>query len=156
MVQSEPGEHIGVNRRRHQRLSATITPVLWVGVIVAFSLTPDPAAGLPGIIGTAGSVAAHAGEFLVLGMLIARTHPWHHRAYPFLMGFVIALTDELIQSQVPGRDASVSDVLTDLVGVALGLAAAPHVWRLLPPLRTAVAFAFLLSVLRLGFIYLLA
>jgi hypothetical protein len=127
--------------------------IFWIGVIFSFSLTPDPADGLPGVFGTAAGVFAHAAEFLVLGVLVMSRYRWPHWVHPFLFGFIIALTDELIQSVVPGRDASVHDILVDFVGYVGGMAAAGHVPHLLRPLRIASVFAFLISTVRLAAIY---
>ncbi len=40
---------------------------------------------------------------------------------PAAIAFVVAVADEVHQAYVPGRDASVTDVLLDLVGIVLVL-----------------------------------
>jgi VanZ family protein len=40
---------------------------------------------------------------------------------PGFIAFIVAITDEIHQAYIPGRDASVTDVLLDLVGIILVL-----------------------------------
>lgn len=73
---------------------------------------------------------AHFAEFTLLGfllMLCLRVYTARfvrHTSWPLLGGMATALTDETLQSFVPGRTASVRDVWIDMGGVVAGLFAA--------------------------------
>jgi VanZ family protein len=99
-------------------LSLWLPVVLWAGLIFALSAVPDLGTGLGGwdlVL----RKTAHAAEFAVLGLLLARAVG---RELPaLLLGIVYAVTDEVHQSFVPGRLGSVWDVLLDSVGVAFGV-----------------------------------
>ena len=99
-------------------LSLWLPVVLWAGLIFTLSSIPDLGTGL----GTWDLVlrkTAHAAEFAVLGLLLARAIG---RELPALvLGIGYAATDELHQAFVPGRLASPWDVLLDSVGVACGV-----------------------------------
>ena len=99
-------------------LSLWLPVVLWAGLIFALSSIPDLGTGLGGwdlVL----RKTAHAAEFAVLGLLLARALG---RELPaLLLGIAYAVTDEVHQSLVPGRLGSVWDVLLDSVGVALGV-----------------------------------
>jgi hypothetical protein len=60
-----------------------------------------------------------------------------------LAGFALAFTVELLQhTVVPGRDASLSDVVTNTLGTALGAVVASRIdWLLHPPPRAAARLA---------------
>lgn len=94
--------------------------VLWAGVIFALSSIPSLGTGL----GTWDEVLrslAHAGEFAVLGALLARALalPWAALG----LASLYAVTDEIHQSFVEGRAGTVSDWAIDTAGAALGVAA---------------------------------
>ena len=103
-------------------LSLWLPVVLWAGLIFALSSIPDLGTGLGGwdlVL----RKTAHAAEFAVLGLLLARAVG---RDLPaLLLGIAYAVTDEVHQSFVAGRRGAPLDVLIDSVGVALGIAA----WR---------------------------
>ena len=72
----------------------------------------------------------HIGGFAVLSLLSYRLAPFYLRwPYQYLTLLVLLLAvgygllDELHQSYVPGRDASLYDVLADVSGAALALSA---------------------------------
>lgn len=101
---------------------------LWVpllaGLAVSFYLSSQPGKDIPGI---APDYVVHAVEYGILGMLALRAfhggigRPPQPRA--FLLAIVLCvlwgISDELHQLRVPGREASVSDLLSDVVGVLL-------------------------------------
>jgi VanZ family protein len=94
--------------------------VAWAGLIFALSSIPDLGTGLGGwdlVL----RKAAHVAEYAILGALLTRAvvSPWA----AFALGTLYALTDELHQHFVPGRQASVLDVLIDAAGVAVGAVA---------------------------------
>ncbi len=80
----------------------------------------------------------HVAEYAILGILLflsfhfpPHSNVWlqkHlktelHRLsfFPFLVGSLYALSDEIHQAYVPGRDASPFDFIADVVGVILGI-----------------------------------
>ena len=71
----------------------------------------------------------HCAIFVVFSILWARV--WSSRprlAWVVLAGLVLAVVTEVVQElPVVGRDASLYDALTDIVGVLIGIAVAPLV-----------------------------
>jgi VanZ family protein len=106
--------------------------VLWAAFIFALSSIPDLGTGLGGW-DTLLRKIAHAGEYAVLGALLARAV-----ASPPLAvacGALYAVTDEVHQAFVTGRHGSPVDVAIDAVGVLCGVA----LWhRALRPRRPLV------------------
>jgi VanZ family protein len=99
-------------------LSLWLPVVLWASLIFALSSIPDLGTGL-GEWDLVLRKTAHAAEFAVLGLLLARALG---RELPtLLLGIAYAVTDEVHQAFVPGRQGSVWDVLLDSIGVALGI-----------------------------------
>ena len=101
-------------------LSLWLPVVAWAGLIFALSSIPDLGTGL----GTWDLVlrkVAHAAEYAVLGFLLLRALGRETAA--LVVGIAYAASDELHQHFVPGRQASVLDVLVDSVGVAAGVVA---------------------------------
>ena len=94
----------------------------WAGLIFAFSSIPDLGTGLGGW-DLALRKLAHAAEYAVLGALLLRAT--HRAGLAFTLGLVYAVSDELHQALVPGRQGSPVDVAIDAVGVGLGVA----LWR---------------------------
>jgi VanZ family protein len=113
------------------RLASAWVPVLlWAGLIFALSSIPSLGTGL----GTWDLVLrklAHASEFAVLGFLLARAVG--RPLLAILLGVAYAVTDELHQQFVPGRQGAVYDVAIDAVGVLVGVCLALRMAR-----RTAV------------------
>ena len=94
--------------------------VLWAALIVALSSVPSLESGLSWDFPL--RKVAHAAEYAVLGALLARAAG----ELPALwLGIAYAVSDELHQSFVPGRAASLVDVGIDAVGVLAGILA----WR---------------------------
>lgn len=75
----------------------------------------------------------HAVVYGVLAALLARgglERGWRHAVLAAIaLAVAYGVVDELHQSQVPGRDASVADVIADLVGALAGAALAARVYR---------------------------
>jgi hypothetical protein len=104
-------------------LTAWLPVVLWAAIIFTLSSIPDLGTGL----GTWDLVLrkiAHGAEFAVLGLLLLRAV----RAEPLALaaGVAYAVTDEIHQHFVPGRQGAVLDVLVDTAGVAVGVYLAPR------------------------------
>jgi VanZ family protein len=104
--------------------------VAWAALIFALSSVPDLGTGL----GTWDLVLrkiAHAAEFALLGLLLARATS--RPAVALALGALYAVSDEVHQSFVPGRVGSPLDVLLDTAGVAVGVAC----WQWLTERRRA-------------------
>ena len=91
---------------------------LWAGLIFALSSVPDLGTGLGGW-DLALRKIAHAAEYAVLGALLVRAlgMPWP----AFALGALYAVSDEVHQSFVPGREGAPLDVAIDVIGVACGV-----------------------------------
>lgn len=99
-------------------VSLWLPVVAWAALIFALSSIPDLGTGL----GTWDLVLrkiAHAGEYAILGALLVRA--LGRPPVAALIGIAYAVTDEIHQSFVPGREAAPLDVLIDTVGVLVGV-----------------------------------
>jgi len=100
------------------RVRAWIPVVLWAGVIFAFSSIPSLSTGL----GTWDLVLrklAHATEFGLLAVLLYRA--LLQAPVALLVASAYAVTDELHQSFVRGREAAPRDWAIDTAGAAIGI-----------------------------------
>jgi len=92
--------------------------VVWAAVIFAFSSVPDLGTGLGGwdlLL----RKAAHIVEFGVLGALFARAIG--RPGLAVALGTLYAVSDELHQSFVPGREGSAVGMGIDTIGVLGGV-----------------------------------
>jgi len=97
-----------------------------MGLIFYFSSQPSGSPALERFPLPAGP--GHLGGYGLLALLLYRAFNkgflgWNLRAagYTFLAAFIYGITDEFHQTFVPGRQASVSDVFINAVGIALAL-----------------------------------
>ena len=99
-------------------LSAWLPVVAWAGLIFTLSSIPDLGTGLGGWDLVLRKLA-HTAEYAVLGLLLFRAleNAWA----AFLLGAAYAVTDELHQAFVPGRQGAPLDVAIDAAGVAVGV-----------------------------------
>ncbi|MFO3796151.1 MAG: VanZ family protein [Anaerolineales bacterium] len=111
---------------------------LWMGVI--FFLSSRPADELPsfGLYDLLLKKSGHLSGYAILGWLFLRSweslgiHTQRAQMLALLSSVLYAITDEFHQSFVPGRHASVIDVLIDTAGIALGVFAfglLKHKWQ---------------------------
>jgi VanZ like family len=103
---------------RAERLVAWGAVVLWAGVIFALSSIPDLGTGL----GTWDLVLrklAHLAEYAVFGALLYRA--LRNEPAAIAIGSLYAITDEVHQSLVAGREGSALDWAIDSAGVAAGV-----------------------------------
>jgi VanZ family protein len=104
--------------RRRLRL---LVPVLgWAaGVFLLSSRTSVP--HLPGVLGW--DKLAHASEYALGGWLLVRAFATHPRGatWALALGALYALSDELHQALVPGRNSDVRDWVADTVGLLLAI-----------------------------------
>jgi VanZ family protein len=92
--------------------------VAWAALIFALSSIPDLGTGLGGWDLVLRKIA-HAAEFAVLGFLLLRATCDARLA--LAGGILYAISDEIHQQFVPGRQGSPLDVAIDAVGVAVGV-----------------------------------
>jgi VanZ family protein len=100
------------------RLNAWLPVALWAAVIFTLSSLPSLDSGL----GTWDMVLrklAHLTEYAILGALIYRA--LRREPAAILLGSLYAVTDEVHQSFVSGRQGSPLDWLIDTVGVVAGV-----------------------------------
>ena len=100
------------------RLNLWLPVVLWAALIFTFSSIPSLGTGL----GTWDLVLrklAHAVEFGVLGALLFRA--LRREPLAILLGSAYAVTDEVHQAFVSGRQGSPLDWLVDTIGVVVGV-----------------------------------
>jgi VanZ family protein len=97
--------------------------ILWLGSLP--NLRPPLDTALPI------DLVGHFGMFAVLGALLAfglhRVHVRASIAWPLAAGILIGALDELHQRSVPGRTSTLSDLVADALGCAVGLWLA-HRW----------------------------
>jgi len=122
MVDSTPSE---LNTKRF--LLFWLPVLVWAGLIFWLSslrVTPEPEAvrGFPGW-----SQEAHFTLYLVLGALLCRaistlqTTSRIRMLLPMVAGALYAISDEVHQHFVPGRQADIMDLIVDCAGLAAGI-----------------------------------
>ena len=94
----------------------------WTAVIFFFSGVPDLKSGLE--YDFILRKIAHITEYFILVFLLYRAFKGSFAMdvsrifiYPALLSFLYAVSDEIHQSFVPGRDCSIRDVLIDSIGI---------------------------------------
>jgi VanZ family protein len=97
--------------------------VAWAALIFVFSSIPDLGTGLGGWDLFLRKLA-HAAEFGVLGALLLRATG--RAGLAILLGVLYAVSDEVHQSFVAGRQGAFLDVAIDTAGVVCGVV----VWQL--------------------------
>jgi VanZ family protein len=100
--------------------------VAWAALIFVLSAQPDLSTGL-GAWDTILRKLAHLVEFAVLGGLLLRAIG--ARIPALTAGVAYAVSDEIHQTFVPGRQGSALDVLVDAAGVAVGILVLERVGR---------------------------
>jgi VanZ family protein len=91
--------------------------VIWAALIFAVSSIPSLGTGL-GVWDLVLRKLAHVSEYAVLGFLLARVVAV---APALLIGVLYAVSDELHQTFVAGREGAPRDVAIDALGVAIGI-----------------------------------
>jgi hypothetical protein len=109
---------ITIGRVALPRLVSTWLPVFaWAGVIFAVSSIPSLSTEL-GVWDLVLRKLAHFTEYAVLGFLLARAAP---PLAAFALGALYAVSDEVHQSFVSGRQGVPEDVAIDVVGIVAGI-----------------------------------
>jgi VanZ family protein len=93
--------------------------LLWAALI--FLLSANPGTEVPGWA-AAHDKLAHAVEYGVFGLLLARACGWRRAWLAVLIGVLYGVSDEFHQSFVPKRSGNdLGDMTADAVGSALGV-----------------------------------
>lgn len=100
------------------RLTTWLPVALWAALIFTFSSIPSLDSGL-GTWDTVLRKLAHLAEYAVLGALLYRA--LRREPAAIALGSLYAVTDEVHQSFVSGRQGSPLDWLIDTVGVVAGV-----------------------------------
>lgn len=129
-------------RHKHHKLLFPILSLIWVIVILSFSLQDGTRSSLQSgmITATIQSLlssigilierqflsflirkAAHFTEFFTLGLLLTQSSKDTQIKLFLFLGFLVPLLDESIQSFVPGRAMTVMDMLIDISGILFGI-----------------------------------
>ncbi|MDP2709957.1 MAG: VanZ family protein [Solirubrobacteraceae bacterium] len=93
-------------------------PLAVMALIFALSATPDLSSGL-GTWDTVLRKLAHVAIFAVLWLTLARATDWRRPIAATVVAILYAISDEVHQSFVAGRNGSPVDVLIDSVGIGL-------------------------------------
>lgn len=108
-----------------------LPPSAWAAFIFALSNTPDLGTGLG--FDFLLRKAAHMAEYLILTMLVHRAMRLtsgleftQRLAWAAALAFLYAVSDEIHQLFIPGRQGTPADVAVDSLGIAL---AAAWLWR---------------------------
>jgi hypothetical protein len=137
----------GVALAPHFRRAGLVLTIASLGAIGFATLLPEPPSDMGSIFclvcGSVGGVSAILNVFLFvpLGIGLALSGIRGNRAL-LAMCALSALIETAQFFVIPGRDATIGDVLTNTLGGALGFAVARYASTLLrPPARTALALA---------------
>jgi len=121
------GVHPLWKRFLKNKLLAWSGVVLWMAVIFAFSAQAHSGEITEAVLGPANLLvrkSAHMTEYFILYVLLRHafrlSEPRSSSFWPFLIAALYAATDEYHQIFVPGRSATVSDVLVDSIGACAG------------------------------------
>ncbi len=110
-------------------------PLALMGLIFFLSAQSDPGAD----IGWVGQILAHAGEYLLLTVLwawaLAPVLGRRALVAAALISLAYAVTDEIHQGYVPGRDSDPLDIVVDAAGIALGCLVVSRMWTRAGPRR---------------------
>jgi VanZ family protein len=100
------------------RLTAWLPVVVWAAIIFMLSSIPSLDSGL-GTWDTVLRTLAHLGEYTVLGAFLYRA--LRREPVAIAVGSLYAVTDEVHQAFVSGRQGSPLDWFIDMVGVVAGV-----------------------------------
>lgn len=114
---------LGLERAYHRTVSRSalrlwLPVVAWAGLIFALSSIPDLGTGLGGWDLLLRKLA-HGTEYAILGALLVRAT--HKAGFAVALGVLYAVSDEVHQAFVHGRQGSPVDVAIDALGVACGV-----------------------------------
>jgi VanZ family protein len=110
-----------------------LPPIVWMGVIFAFSAQSDLSSGLSWDFPL--RKAAHMTEYGILWWLLQRALGESRRALAAAVAIAYAATDEFHQTFVSGRHGTPVDVLIDTAGIAIAWALTVRIERRRSPAR---------------------
>lgn len=117
-------------RPRGRALAYWLPPLAWLLVMLYFSSVPDPYARVHAQGTTLTDIVAHFVGFLVLAALVLRWWCFRTREttrrrilQAVALCLLYSIFDELHQIPIPGRSFDWIDLVTDAVGVAVGVGA---------------------------------
>ena len=125
-----------------RKVFAWLGVLLWVSLIFSLSSQSNPPGGgmVGGIPGGHGDLLVHAGEYFILALLLyvvtntrgPITQTLLRNAVVISVAIMIGGVDEIYQSFVPGRTASLLDLSADTFGavLAIALTVVAHRYRL--------------------------
>ncbi len=113
-----------------------LLPLALAGIIWWLSSQPSPGPDLGGLQSLA-SYVAHFVIYAALWTSLAWALGWRRPGLAFLMTVAYGAVDEIHQSFVDGRDATVVDLAVDALGAAAAWALAKRLRRRSPPTATA-------------------
>jgi hypothetical protein len=110
-----------------------ILTLCWIPRSVLEEVEPDAAWKIPNL-----DKVIHCGIFVAFAVLWLRVRPWPMRSlWVAIGGIVVAAVSELGQElPIVGRDATLGDLATDILGVLIGLAVARWIEPLLRSLES--------------------
>lgn len=116
-----------MNQEMWRSAKRWLPALTWMALIFAFSSQPNSSQTTGQIFGEFNYFVrkvAHFSEYAILYLLVVRA--WTRPVASSALCVLYAMTDELHQVLVPGRTATIGDVVID----ALGVAGAMLIWRL--------------------------
>lgn len=108
--------------KRQRRTAWTWAPsIVWAAVVLVSTLSPEPLASKIGVEQTSSNLLGHFLLFGILTGLVLRAAGTQSgtQAFTRIILFLVlfAGADEAAQSQIPGRDSSLGDLITDVVAI---------------------------------------
>ena len=117
---------IGVENVR-SRVKRWLPALLWMGFIFFLSSQSDLPRYPHSLIDFVLKKGAHLFEYAILAILLNRAVGNEPSVWTIVVGGLYAASDELHQSFVSGRNARLSDLAIDILGLALGF----HIARIM-------------------------
>ena len=113
--------------RRRPAWQRWLVVVVWMGLIFAVSAQPSLPEAPDPLFDTLLKKLAHMTEYAILCLLLWSALPAETPWWAWAVAVLYAVSDEVHQTFVPGRNGWIVDVLIDSVGAGL---AALTIWRL--------------------------
>lgn len=95
---------------------------IWMALIFLLSAQPSLPRAPDDMLDIVAKKLAHFGEYLVLAVLICRATAVGVSPGVVAVAFLYALSDEIHQAFVPGRNPSAADLAIDAIGAGAGFA----------------------------------
>ena len=110
-------------------VSLWLPVIFWMSLIFSLSSVPDLQSGLKQEVDIILRKLAHIGEYAVLTFLLARalsryslkTSSQRLLLLSFLLSLLYAVSDEVHQRFIPGREGALRDIAIDSIGITLAL-----------------------------------